>query len=62
VQLDVEQDLGTLLKVLRWGEKCSGVIHKKVGHSLRAQGIEHSAKHSVDLKIGKDFKPVRGDV
>jgi hypothetical protein len=35
-----------------------GVIHKKVGPALFAW----RKAHSVDLKIGKDFKPVRGDV
>jgi hypothetical protein len=36
----------------------SDVIYKKVGRFVLAE----RKAHSVDLKIGKDFKPVRGDV
>jgi len=49
---------GSGLEISYFKKTKRGVIHKKVGPALFAW----RKAHSVDLKIGKDFKPVRGDV
>jgi len=53
-----ERSRGSSLEISYFKKTKRGVIHKKVGRFVLAE----RKAHSVDLKIGKDFKPVRGDV